>query len=422
MQFAAMRQRASPIDRSSDRWVALVAVVVAVAFLMAAILTTVLPEGERRGAWLPLHLALAGAATTAIAGVMPFFATALAAAPPGDVRSRIAAVAAVAIGAIGVALGVAGDAAGLAVIGGCGYIVGITLTAAMTVRPLRAALGPSRGLVVQGYVAALGEVAVGAGIATLFVAGWPPVVSNWAAVKPAHAWLNLVGFVSLVIATTMLHFFPTVIGARINPHVSARLTVVGLAVGAPVVALGFVSTSDLVTRLGAIVVIGGAVGLAVYVGRAWRARARWTTDQDWHRFAIGGLVSAIGWLELGIAIAAGRLLAYGAEPEGWKVETIAGPLIVGWVGLAIVASATHLMPAIGPGDPATHARQRRRLGRWALVRLVLLNAGTLAFSLGLPLGSAPLISLGAALIAIGLGTSAALIATAAGMGVRQART
>ena len=74
--------------------------------------------------------------------------------------------------------------------------------------------GASRGLVTQEYVLALGEVAVGASLATLFVAGWPPIVEDWARIKPAHAWFNLVGFVSLVIATTLLHFFPTVVGAR----------------------------------------------------------------------------------------------------------------------------------------------------------------------------------------------------------------
>jgi nitrite reductase (NO-forming) len=421
IQPTALRRRASPIDRSSDRWVALVAIAVAVGFLVAAIVATVLPETERRGAWLPLHLALAGGATTAIAGLMPFFTAAFAAAPPSDVRLRMAAVGAVALGAIGVALGVAGGPTWLAVAGGCAYVGGIVLTIVATVRPLSQALGPSRGLVIQGYVAALCEVAVGASIAILFVAGWPPIVNDWAVVKPAHAWLNLVGFVSLVIATTMLHFFPTVVGARIVPHVSARVTVVGLAVGAPVVAVGFVTGSDLLTRVGALVVICGAAGLAVYVGRIWQTRARWTTDRDWHRFAIGGLVSAIAWLELGLAVAAGRLLVFGAEPAGWRVETLAGPLVVGWVGLAIIASATHLLPAIGPGDPATHARQRQRLGRWAVPRLVILDAGVLAFALGSPLGSAPLVSLGAALVAIGLGISAGLLATAIAIGIRHAR-
>lgn len=422
MQPLALGRRPAPIDRSSDRWVALIAIVVAVAFLVAAVVAMVVPEAARRGTWLPLHLAVAGGATTAIAGVMPFFTAAFAAAPPSDARLRAAAVGAIALGAAAVVFGVAGDRIGLAVFGGGAYVAGIVLTAAATVRPLGRALGPSRGLVIQGYVVALAEVAIGATIATAFLAGWPPIVADWATIKPAHAWLNLVGFVTLVIATTLLHFFPTVIGARIVAHRSTRLTVVGLAIGAPLVALGFVIASGPVARLGAIGVISGAAGLVVYVGRAWPTRARWTTDQDWHRFAIGGLISAIAWLEVGLAIAAGRILAFGADPGGWKVEAVAGPLIVGWVGLAIVASATHLLPAIGPGDQATHARQRRRLGRWAMPRLVLLNAGVSALALGLPLGSAPLTDLGAAAIALGLAISAGLLATAAGMGLRRTAT
>jgi nitrite reductase (NO-forming) len=273
--------------------------------------------------------------------------------------------------------------------------------------------------VTQGYVVALGEVAVGASLATMYLAGWQPIVGDWALIKPAHAWLNLVGFVSLVIATTLLHFFPTVIGARIVPQWSARLTVVGLAAGAPIIALGIAIQSDPVARLGAIAVISGAIGLAVYVGRTWRRRARWTTDRAWHLFAIGGLVSAILWLEVGLAVAAGRVFALGAEPAGWSVETIAGPIIVGWVGLAIVASATHLLPAIGPGDAATHARQRRRLGRWAPMRLALLNAGVLGLAIGLPFDLAPLVGLGATLVALGLGITIGLIGTAVGMGMRR---
>ena len=61
------------------------------------------------------------------------------------------------------------------------FIGGIGLTAVATVRPIGRGLGPSRGLVTQGYVVALVEVAVGAALATLFVAGWPPVVEAWPA-------------------------------------------------------------------------------------------------------------------------------------------------------------------------------------------------------------------------------------------------
>ena len=412
----ALRRRGTGIDRSSDRQVALGAITIAVAFLVASVVVLLLPPASRRGAWLPLHLALAGAATTAIAGVMPFFTAAFAAVPPSDTRLRSAAVGAVAIGAAAISLGVVSGAPALATAGGIAFVAGIVLTALAAVRPLGRALGPSRGLVTQGYVVALGEVAVGASLATLFVAGWPPLVGAWARVKPAHAWLDLVGFVSLVIATTLLHFFPTVVGARIALRPSARLTVWGLAAGAPLVALGYLASSDPVARLGALGVIAGAAGLAAYAWRTWRTKARWTTDPGWHRFAMGGLVSTIAWFEVGIAMAAGRVLAFGAAPADWSVEAVAGPLVVGWAGLAIVASATHLLPAIGPGDPAVHARQRELLGRGATLRLVLLNGGVAALASGLPLGLPALVTTGAIVAVLGLGATAGLLAAAVRLG------
>jgi len=422
----SLRRRAPAIDRSSDRLVAVLAIAVSVAFLAAAVLTMFLPVADRRGAWLPLHLALAGAATTAIAGVMPFFAAAFAAAPPSDARLRTAAVGAVAAGALGVSVGVAGLRPELAAGGGVAFIGGALLTAVATIRPLGRALGPSRGLITQGYVVALGEVAVGATIATLFVAGWEPVLTAWGSLKPAHAWLNLVGFVSLVVATTLLHFFPTVVGARIAVRPSARATVLGLAVGGPLVAAGFAAAgvtglaglADFVARAGALISVAGALGLALNAGRTWSTRGRWTTDPEWHRFAIGALASAIAWFVAGMGIATGRILASGATPAAWSIEAIGGPLVAGWVGLAILGSATHLLPAVGPGDPAAHRRQRALLGRFATPRLAVANAGVAGLSIGWPLHIDGLVLAGAGLLLAALAATAALLAAAIRLGLR----
>jgi hypothetical protein len=418
---AALRRRPAAIDRSSDRLVALGAIVVALLFLVSALASGLLPAATRLGLWLPLHLALAGGATTAIAGVMPFFVAAFAAAPPADPRLRTSAVVAVALGAAAVSVGVASGASALAAAGGTAFIGGVVLTGLASIRPLGRALGPGRGIITRGYVAALGEVAVGAAVSTLFVAGWAPVAEAWARIKPAHAWLNLAGFVSLVIATTLLHFFPTVIGTRIVARPSARFVVAGLAVGAPLVAVGIALASDVAARTGALVVGGGAAALAVYAAQAWRTRGRWTTDPGWHLAATGGLVSAILWFEVGMAVAAGRVLALGAAPDGWSIGAVAGPLVAGWMGLALVGSATHLLPAIGPGDPIAHAAQRALLGRAAVSRLAAGNAGVAALTAGLWTGLAPVATAGAIVTAGALGWSVALLVAAVriGLGARR---
>ncbi len=414
----ALRGRPTPIDRSRDRLVVLLAISLAVAFLVAALGSALLPEAVRRGTWLPLHLALAGAASSAIAGVMPFFSAAFAAAPPTDVRLRIVAVGAVALGAFSMSAGVVAGSPDVAAAGGLSFVAGIALTALATLRPLRGALGPSRGLVTQGYVVALAEVGVGATLATLFVGGWPPLVANWGSLKPAHAWLNLVGFVSLVLATTLLHFFPTVVGARIATRPSARITVIALAVGPPVVAFGFALRSDSLGRAGAVVVIAGGIALAMYAWRTWTTRGHWTTDRAWHGFTIGGLISALAWFEVGIAVAAGRVIALGTDPGTWSVDAVFGPFVVGWIGLAIVASATHLLPAVGPGDSAAHGHQRAILGRASVARLAAADVGVAALSVGLPLHVDVLVFSGTLVLGISLGATALLLADAVRVGLR----
>ena len=415
---SALRRRALPIDRSGDRWVAVGAIGLAICFIAAALAALALPVETRHGVWLPLHLALVGGATSAIVGVMPFFSAAFAAAPPSDTRLRWSALGAVALGALGVAVGVSGPVSGLAVAGGAAFIGGIILTGIVTTRPLRGALGASRGIVTKGYVAALGDVAIGATTATLFLAGWPPLLEAWARLKPAHAWLNLVGFLSLVIATTLLHFFPTVVGARIASHRSARVTVIGLGIGAPLVALGYAASSDLVARSGALVAFAGAAALGFYARRIWPARGRWTTDPDWHRFAMVGLISALAWFEVGMAVMAGRVLVFGAAPEAWSIEAVVGPLVVGWAGFAGLASATHLLPAIGPGDQIVHGRQRALLGRAAKARLVGLYMGVAGLSVGIPLGATGVVTIGVIVSGMALLTTAALLAGAVALGLR----
>ena len=86
----------------------------------------------------------------------------------------------------------------------------------------------------SAYAAALADVAVGVAIATadgrrLGAAS----IGAWAALKPAHAWLNVFGFLSIVVAATLVHLAPTVVGARIQPRRSATIALVGLAWRAP---------------------------------------------------------------------------------------------------------------------------------------------------------------------------------------------
>jgi hypothetical protein len=163
-------------------------------------------------------------------------------------------------------------------------------------------------------------------------------------------------------------------------------------------------------------------GLAEYAWHTFADEGPLDPRPGWHRSATGGLASAIVWLEAKIVVATGRVLAFGADPAGWSAEAIADPLIVGWVGLAIIASAARLLPAIRPGDHLVHAHQRPLLGRVATVRRVVLNAAVAAMAIGLPVPLDLLVTGGVAFDTLGLGITAALLVTAVVTGVRHSRT
>lgn len=366
------------IPRTDDRRVTLLGLVLSAAFLATALLSLLLPETARRGVWLPIHLALAGAASTAIAAVLPFFTAALAVAPPVGRRRRLAAVLAVASGAALVTAGLAAGATGIAVAGGLTFLVGIVLVADVAYAPLRGALGPRRPLITRAYAVALLCVGSGVVLSTAYLAGTPLVVEHWAHLKPAHAWLDLVGFLSLVVVATMLHLSPTVVGARMRPRTSARISAVALAIGAPVTAIGLALAMDLVVVGGALLTMLAAIALTRHAGIVERERGPWTTDPGWHRVASWSLVLGPMWFAVGVAIALTRFLAAGADPTAWDVNIIGPALVIGWIVQVLIGSWTHLLPAIGPGDPRSHARQRAILGIAATPRVVALDAGVAA--------------------------------------------
>ena len=373
--------------RADDRRVAAASIGLAAAFLLAAVLAALAAASGAAvlAPWLPLHLALAGGASTAIAGVMPFFVAALAAGRPADARLRGGAVGLVAAGAALIAVrGVVPSVTWAPVVGGCLYLAGIGSVALALRASGRAGLMVRRPIVTWGYTLALGNVGLGGLLGTLAVAGWPPVLERWAQLRPAHAWTNLIGFVSLVIVATLLHFLPTVLGTRIVPRRSAAVAVIGLAIGSPVVVLGLATGAAPVAGGGAVVAVFGAAATAVEALRVVRDRGRWTSDPGWHRFASVGLLAGVTWFVIGVAEAAALVIVDGATGDAWSTALVGGPLVVGWITQVLMASWTHLLPSIGPGGPVEHARQRAVLGRLATVRLLALNGGVALLAVGAP--------------------------------------
>ncbi len=406
-----VRPAPASVRRADDRRTTFSGLLIAASFLALALAATILGLlGGSPTIWPALHLVLAGAAGTAVASVLPFFTAALARVAPAAPGLRGGAIALVSGGALAVTVGWSAGFPAMAVAGGCAYLGGLTLTAAAAFLPLRATLGRPPRLVVAAYAAALVQVGLGVTLATSMVGGWAPVVAAWGALKPAHAWLNLFGFLSVVVAATLLHLGPTVAGGRIRTRASGTVALVGLAFGAPLIALGSAGGWDAIARIGAVVEFVGAGALAVHAIAVRRDRGRWTTDAGWHAFTSLSLLAAPVWFFLAAAIAAGRVMWFGASPVAWSVAVIAVPFVLGWTAQVLIGSWTHIVPAIGPGDQPAHAAQRRRLGWAGAVRVIAWNISVALLTLGVPAGTTPLIAIGAVGVTACLVTALVLLA------------
>ena len=95
------------------------------------------------------------------------------------------------------------------------------------------------------------------------------------------------------------------------------------------------------------------------------------------------------------SIAAGRILGLGAVPGAWSVAVIGIPLALGWTVQVLIGAWTHLVPAIGPGDPVVHASQRRMLGRWGRLRFVAWNGAVALLTVGAVIGRDAVAAVGA---------------------------
>lgn len=382
----------------------------AAGFVAAAVIVFLTGLGGG-GSWLPLHLALAGGAGLAIAALLPHFTVSLAGARPAPGRIRLAGLALTAGGAASVALAFPSGANLVAILGASAYLAGIAASAATAFIPARAGLGRRFGIVEAAYALALGNAALAVGLAMLRLGDVATVDGAWLGLKPAHAWLNLVGFLSLVVAATLIHLYPTVVGSRIRSRPALLGLVAGVGFGAPITALGYAVESAPLAQLGAMAVVAGAGALALVAVGAWSGRGRWTTDLAWHRLTIGHLSAAVAWFGIGAVILAAGVLSEGADPAGWSLQRAVGPIVIGWALQALVGAWSHLLPSVGPGDTARHSAQRRALAHWATLRLVAWNVGAGLVAAG-AFGPAWLSIGGLAMVGTTLLASLALLARA----------
>src|SRR5581483_4345553 len=274
------------------------------AWLTAAGLTLLLPDRDRLGIWLPLHLTLAGAVSVAISGSMQGFASALTATPAPPVWTVIAQWTLVNAGVALIGFGYPSGHPALLAFGGACFLFGMAVLAWMVARAWRRGLNRRHALPMAMYGCALLSILTGGTLGALIGGGAVHDPALWIALRHAHMTVNVLGWVSLTISGTLVTLLPTVLRIRM-PTWHGGATALFLVGGVAMIAGGLGLSSAPVAAVGGVAYALGALGLVWMVGRAITSPRRWPVPVSAKHLVLAVCWYAFGAIALSVALVRG---------------------------------------------------------------------------------------------------------------------
>jgi nitrite reductase (NO-forming) len=364
-------------------------------WLTAAELSVFLPASARLGWWVPLHLALLGAVSVAISGAMQNFVAALTATGSAPRSTVLVQFSLTNTGAALIVAGRTSDIPGLVAAGGTVFLSGILLLGFIVLRARQRALHLRHRIPVAMYGSAVACVLVGAVIGTLLGTGAVSDPQTLLDLRSAHMVVNVLGWVSLTIAGTLITLLPTVLRVRMpawHGDVTAALFVFGVASTATGLALGVTALAV----AGGVAFAAGVAGLLVMVRRVLSKPRTWPVP-----VSAKHLLLALAW------ITAGALWQVGAQIRGAEWFAGADDLFVvvfvgGWVLQALLGAWQYLLPMSRPGHPDERRAWLAAMEWGGTVQLIALNVGLVLLALAASRsGASVLATVGAASALVG---------------------
>ncbi|HSJ51965.1 MAG TPA: hypothetical protein VLA90_11905, partial [Actinomycetota bacterium] len=345
---------------------------------------------DRLGLWLPLHLALAGAVSVAIAGAMQNFALTLTAAPAPAASVVAGQFLALNIGVLFLALGHPTERSGWVALGGAAFVAAALVLGWLVLRARRIGLNRRHPFPIAMYLAAVGSVVIGGTIGALLGADAIPA-RDWVAARHAHLTLNVLGWATLTIAGTLVTLLPTVLRIRM-PSWHGRATGAALVFGVAAMAIGLGMDLPAFAAAGGIAFALGALGVVWMAVLSVRTPRRWPVP-----VAAKHLLLALAWFVVGSATLP-WVLADGAASFARHREVFLAVFVAGWVIQTLLGAWQYLLPMAHPGHPDDRRRQLAAIELGGSLQVVTFNAGValLAFA------GAGWVSGGAAAVGAGL--------------------
>lgn len=350
--------------RGFSPWRDLPAMVWLAAIVVVAFAHPLVPEPR----WLLLHLLLLGAVTHSIVVWSQYFADAVLHVPS---TPRPALLALLALGALTVMVGTQ-TARWPVTLAGAVAVAGAVLWHAVRLTgQLRRALPARFTGVVRYYVAAAALLPVGATLGVLLARG---LADPWhERVLLAHVAVNLLGWVGLTVAGTVVTLWPTMLRTRLGAgsDLALRRALPILLAGVLVTATGSLVGVAPVAAAGLAAYVGGVVLLGIPLVEAGRRKPP-RSHPAW------SLAAGLLWL-LGCLVAWAVLLVTSSG-----IGALVPFLAAGFAAQVLLGALGYLVPsALGGGARAVRAATEV-LDRGAAFRVVAVNLGLVVCLLPAP--------------------------------------
>ncbi|MEV0178298.1 multicopper oxidase domain-containing protein [Streptomyces sp. NPDC050625] len=330
--------------------------------------------------WLLVHVLLLGAVTNAIVIWSGHFAASVLRLPEAN-RGAPAALRLVCLnaGAVGVIGGMLFDRWYVVLAGACLAAAAVTAHAVWLVRLMRRALPGRFSMTVRYYVAASALLPVGAALGVVMARG--DLAGDLPErLRVAHETINLLGWVGLTVAGTLITLWPTMLRTRVvdGAERAGRAALPVLLAGLGAAVAGTLLGPPPLAAPG---VVGYAAGLVV-AGRPWLREARAKAPRS---FAAWSVAAGCGWLAGSLTVLSGILVSTTSWiTVGERVSLLTAPLAAGWIAQVLLGALSFLVPVVLGGGPAAVRAATLSLERAWPARLAVTNAALLLCVLPVP--------------------------------------
>ncbi|MEU6522707.1 multicopper oxidase domain-containing protein [Streptomyces sp. NPDC046924] len=345
-------------------------------FAVAALAHPFVPAAR----WLLVHLLLLGAVSNAVVIWSGHFAASVLRLPEAD-RGAPAALrlAGLNAGAVAVIAGMLTGRRPLVLAGGTLVATAVAVHAVWLVRLLRRALPSRFALTVRYYVAAAALLPAGAATGVVMARGG--LSDNGAArLLIAHEMVNLLGWLGLTVAGTLVTLWPTMLRTRVadGAEKAARTALPVLLGGLGAAVLAALTLPPAPTAAGVGVFVAGLV----LAGVPWIREARVRTPSS---FAAWSVAAGTVWLLGALAALTAILLTSPSWPSVVeRTAALTAPLAGGWMAQVLMGALSFLAPVVLGGGPTAVRSTTAVLERGGPARLTLVNLSLLLCVLPVP--------------------------------------